>query len=65
MWVGKVKRIFQTAATRITMCPFKVSYFANLTSPMFSVNNMLPLSVSELKTQSLLLLFTPRLENVF
>lgn len=59
------KNTFQTAATHITRRPSKVSHFANLTSSMFSVNKMLPKSVSELKAHSLLLLFTPSLENVF
>lgn len=41
MWVGKVRRIlFPTATMHITMRPFNVSHFANLTSPMFSVNNV-------------------------
>lgn len=37
-----IKNTFPAAAMRITMRPFKVAHFANLTSPMFSVNNMLP-----------------------
>lgn len=43
--------------------PSRCHILKNLTSPMFSVNNMLPSSVSELQAQSSLLLFTPRFEK--